>query len=195
MALPTSRNRTYAALSQIFSTDLNDIQDRIIAFNAWLKGITGQALTLIGAAGNTLTVTGGTGDGHAVVGTANGTGYGVRGIGASGVGVQGESNNCGMVALNTSTSSAAQLAFGDNGIIATGKGSSPGGTFVAGSGGGTVPAKLDQQGTVHGHFSFTLLASPPSAPVLGEVYVDTSAIMWICTNAAGPVWTKVGLQS
>lgn len=43
MALPTSRNTTYAPLSQVQSADLNDLQDKIVALNN-LVTATAQAI-------------------------------------------------------------------------------------------------------------------------------------------------------
>lgn len=46
MALPTSRNTTYAAGSQVKSADLNDIQDKIIDNNTRLNNGAGAPVTL-----------------------------------------------------------------------------------------------------------------------------------------------------
>lgn len=46
MALPTTRNTTYAPGSQVKSADLNDLQDQIIANNTRLAGGAGAAVSL-----------------------------------------------------------------------------------------------------------------------------------------------------
>jgi hypothetical protein len=35
----------------------------------------------------------------------------------------------------------------------------------------------------------------PTTAVVGDLYVDSSGILYSCTNATGPVWTKVGTQT
>lgn len=63
------------------------------------------------------------------------------------------------------------------------------------SGTSAAPLNATQSDSEHGHMAFNLLASPPSSPAKGEMYVDTNAVLWICTDAAGPTWVKVGTQS
>lgn len=46
MALPTSRNTTYAALSQVKGADLNDIQDQIITLDGRATAVEARADTL-----------------------------------------------------------------------------------------------------------------------------------------------------
>jgi hypothetical protein len=38
-------------------------------------------------------------------------------------------------------------------------------------------------------------SSAPTVAVIGDLYCSSGGILYICTNATGPVWTKVGLQT
>lgn len=53
MALPLTRNTTYAPLSQVLSADLNDIQDQIIAGNFGANRKLSQAMQGMGPGGGT----------------------------------------------------------------------------------------------------------------------------------------------
>jgi hypothetical protein len=37
-------------------------------------------------------------------------------------------------------------------------------------------------------------STAPTTAVIGDLYVDAAGILYICTNATGPVFTKVGAQ-
>jgi hypothetical protein len=61
MTLPTSRNRTYAPHSQLFSADLNDLQDKIIALNNLITATAQAVWTGITLAANQSFTVSGTG--------------------------------------------------------------------------------------------------------------------------------------
>lgn len=61
MALPTSRNRTYAINSQVFSSDLNDLQDKIISLNNLITAVAQAVWTGITLAANQHFTVSGTG--------------------------------------------------------------------------------------------------------------------------------------
>ena len=106
-------------------------------------------------------------DGNAVTAIAGGNGYGVRGSAAgTSAGVYGGHGGA---------------APGVQGVNA---GTGYGGSFQATT---TSPVRsalrIVPQGTA------------PTIALIGDIYVSTAGVLYICTNATGPVWTVVGTQT
>lgn len=132
------------------------------------------------ATGNPLTVTAiGGGDAiDAINATADAGGNGVIG--------QGGNNGTGILGRGDSAATDA------TGVRGTGKGTKPGGDFT---GGATGVGAIFTGGGSNARAPIRITTgSAPGTAVIGDLYVDSAGILYICTNATGPVWTKVGAQ-
>jgi hypothetical protein len=81
-------------------------------------------------------------------------------------------------------------ASGGAGIWASGTGAGSGGIFE----GGTTGVGLSAQGGTGRAPVRIVTSTAPTTAVIGDLYVDAAGILYICTNATGPVFTKVGAQ-
>ena len=102
---------------------------------------------------------------------------GVAGVGgtAGGVGVHGTGDGIGEGVLGVGDTGGAGVrgfSLVGYGLVAQGDGSSP--AFAA--------------------FRIIPQDTAPTTGAIGDCYVSTAGILFICTNSVGPVWTKVGLQ-
>lgn len=180
---------------------------------------TAQITALVAAAFNEgvtfakgVTITQSTANEEAVTGTGNGTAAGVLGVGggSSGAGVhgiggsadgpggifEGSGNGNGITAQNASgttghgVSGASAGGANSGGVYGTNTGSGAGGRFITAS--GTGPGVLAQGNGTRGTVYFVPQASAPSAPVVGDVYYDsTLGKLRVCTNATGPVFADL----
>jgi hypothetical protein len=117
--------------------------------------------------------TGGTG------GTNSNGGYGIIGIAGSGTGSG--SDATGVIGLGTGGSFVLTSTVEGSGVLGVGGSSNGyGGVFVGANTRSSL--RLEPQ-------------SAPTTGAIGDIYCDTSGILYICTNATGPVWTKVGTQT
>lgn len=134
----------------------------------------------------------GTGSGDGIQATGGTTGAGGR-FSAAGAAAVIATTTAGSVDAMTATSfggDGANITAGGNGVgvRATGAGQGYGGEIVAN---GAACLNLIQNGLTFGHIRFTTLSPAPTTPAFGELYVDTSARAYICTNATGPVWSEI----
>lgn len=78
-------------------------------------------------------------------------------------------------------------------VIATGTGSGAG---VRATGGTTSPAIIATGTTANAALRLIPQASPNGTNAVGDLFADSSGILWICTVAGSPgTFTKVGTQT
>lgn len=148
----------------------------------------GHGITTTGnGTGEGVVATGGSSNGTGVIGTGGATnGTGVAGVATgNGDGVQGTAAGSGYGVKGTGYDNASS-----SGVYGLGIGASPGGTFVGDQSVGVVCTG----GSGRAPLRLTTGTAPTTA-IIGDLYADASGILYICTNAAGPTWTKVGTQS
>lgn len=105
--------------------------------------------------------------------------------------------NSPIVATATQAGGTAIVATGGpvsgNAIVATGTGS---GSAVVATAGTTGPAIIATGSTANAALRLTAQASPNGTNAIGDLFADSSGILWICTSAGSPgTFTKVGTQT
>ena len=135
----------------------------------------------------TATIEGGVG----VQGYAGPTGYGVGGEGmgsgyAGVIGTNPASDGYGVYGVDAASRGTGVYGYGATGVWGQGRGSGYGGTFE----GGLAQLRLTPKNT----------AGPPTSGKLphqmGEIYVDSKASIYVCTNGGIPgTWRKVTTAS
>lgn len=103
----------------------------------------------------------------------------------------------GIIATGGSASGSGVRAIGGtngNGITASGTAAGHGGVFDGGTSGSGGVGVVATGGLNKAPLRLTPRTAPSTAAV-GDLYADSAGILYICTNATGPVWTKVGTQT
>jgi len=105
--------------------------------------------------------------------------------------------NSPIVATATQAGQPAIVATGGpvsgNAIVATGTGS---GSAIVATGGTTGPAIIANGTTANAPLRLAAQAAPNGTNAIGDLYADSSGILWICTAAGAPgTFTKVGTQT
>jgi hypothetical protein len=134
-----------------------------------------KTVTIATASGYGLVITSTDGDAASFTGAASTAGIGVLATGGSSGG---------------NAVRAIGGASGGAGIWASGTGAGSGGIFA----GGTTGVGLSAQGGTGRAPIRIVTSTAPTTAVIGDLYVDAAGILYICTNATGPVFTKVGAQ-
>lgn len=88
----------------------------------------------------------------------------------------------------------ADVGTNGHGVRGNGDGTGAGGSFT---GGASSPSLIagNNFGQTRAPLRIATYASAPTVAVVGDIYVSTAGVLFICTNATGPVWTKVGTQT
>lgn len=158
-------------------------------------GITSGSVGVKGEGGNT--------NGIGVQGLGFLTGPGVQGTGGStnAPGVQGTgggTGGSGVVGYGKGTGEGVygEGESGQNGIGVSGFGSGTGeGVRGVGVNGYGVLAQSDLTSPARSALRIVPQDTAPTIGEIGDIYVSSTGILYICTNATGPVWTKVGTQT
>ncbi len=168
------------------------------------SGTGDTGITSTGGATSGIGVTGiGTGSGSGVQGTGGATGTGLRGIGGgtSGSGVRGDGTGgtaAGVVGFGGATSGAGgNFTAGGTGVGLIGNGSTSGigirsinlaGVSLQINGDPTSPAQASVRWEAQD-------AAPTGASSIGDMYVGSTGILFVCTSAGTPgTFTQVGNQ-